>query len=93
MAYRIEYKAVRGLQNRNRYRCRRAAITGLLFVLFITEVWFFWPEGKSVLQGILFSGDVAVTVAALDDFAHQLGEGIAIKDAFIRFCKQIVTGG
>lgn len=93
MAYRIDYKPVRKLHNMNQGRCRRVALSGVFFLLFLSGVWHFWPEGKIALQEILFSGDVAVRVAALDDFADQFGNGVILRDAFEELCRKIFAGG
>lgn len=93
MGYRIDYQPVRRLHNMERSRYRRGALIGMFLLLFFSGVWHFWPEGKCVLQGLLFSGDIAVTSVALEDFAHQIGSGVTLKTAFAGFCDQILAGG
>ena len=92
MAYRIDYQSVRKLHHMAGNRNRRTALTAVLFLLFLTAVWCFWEEGKTVLQGMLFSGDPDVTAAAMEHFTHQLTDGVSVKAAFIEFCKDILEG-
>ena len=64
----------------------------MAFLLFLSAVWQFWEEGKETVKGLLFSGDISVTAAAVDHFAQQLGNGECVKDAFVGFCETILEG-
>ena len=92
MAYRIDYQPVKKLRGVQKRRSSRAAMTGSFFLLFLLGAGIFWPEGRAMLQGLLFSGDTAVTAAAMEDFVRELGEGTSVKEALFMFFRQIMEG-
>lgn len=92
MGYRIEYQPVRKLRGLQKRRCIRPALTGLFFLLFLLAVNLLWPEGQRILRGLLFSGDYAVTAAAMEDFSQNLETGFSLNEALFIFCRQIMEG-
>jgi len=92
MGYRIEYgpvKKVRGLER----RCsRRAALTAMCLLLFSICVGCFWPKGADVMRNLLFSGDAAVTAAAMENLTEDLQAGEPVTDVLRDFCVQIIDG-
>ena len=92
MGYRVDYqpvKKVRGVQKRT---VNVPAMTGVCLLLFLLLVNSAWPRGAEVLQGLLFSGDVSVTAAALEDMAVELRAGEELSSAVETFCKKVAQG-
>lgn len=92
MGYRIDYQPTNQLRHARSLRSRRAAVTGLLFLLFVCLVCFLWPEGRTVLCGILFSGDPDRTMEALETFGHQLETGTEVRQALVQFGRNLLEG-
>ncbi len=90
MGYRIEYPPIRKLRGQERQRSREAALTGLVFLLFLALVCSFWPQGKEFLKGLVFSGNWSVTAGALEDMVTELGEGAPFLQALEGFCMDVV---
>ena len=63
------------------------------FLLFLAFTVFLWPEGRAALQKLLFSGDAAVTTAALENLAWELEMGEPIAEALEEFCREIIING
>lgn len=92
MGYRIDYQPVRKIRGAEKRRSRRAALTGVFFLLFLFGVQILWQEGGQVLRGLLFPGDAAVTAAAMEDLVQQLGAGVRVGEALELFCRRIMEG-
>jgi len=92
MGYRVEYgpvKKVRGLEKRVSGVSSLIAVCLLLFFILVGS---FWPEGKEILQKLIFPGDPVVTAAALDNLTESLRSGEALSDSMAAFCIQILEG-
>ena len=90
MGYRVEYgpvKKVRGLEKRV---SRISALIGVCLLIFLVLVGCLWPEGKYVLQKLVFLGDPAVTAAALEDLTDNLRSGEDLSDGLSEFCIRIL---
>ena len=92
MGYRIEYQPGMKLRRQKGYYPRRAILTVLFLSIFLITVALAWPRGKAVLQGMLFSGDIAITAAALEDMTSDLQAGMSFPDALEEFCVHVITG-
>lgn len=92
MGYRIVYPSAGELGNVHSWGFRRVALTGLSLILFCSIVSFLWPEGKQVMQEILFSGDLSVMAMAVEEFTRKIREGTEIREAFAVFCSEILEG-
>ena len=91
MGYRIEYQPGMKPHRQKGYYPRRALLTVVFLSIFLITVAFAWPRGKDVLKGIVFSGDIAVTAAALEDMTSDLQAGMSFSDALEEFCIQVIT--
>lgn len=86
MGYRIDYQPVRRLQNIQQRHPRRAALTGILFLLFLLLVSRIWPEGRRAAQELLFSVDFAAQLI------NQLECGVPLLEALDAFGQQMMDG-
>ena len=83
-------KKLRGMEKR---RAAKPALTALFFLLFLFLVNSRWPRGKAFLEKLTFSGDRAVTAAALEDLSRDLRQGEDLTDALEAFCKTVMANG
>ena len=73
MGYRIVYRPVKTLRPQIRNRSRRAALTGIMFMLLLWMVGSFWEEGSNVLCGIFPPTDeCANAIKSLIDWCRKL---------------------
>lgn len=91
MGYRIEYQPGMKLRRQMGYYPRRAILTVVFLSIFLITVVLTWPRGKEVLKRMLFSGDIAVTAAALEDMTSDLQAGMPFSDALEEFCVHVIT--
>ena len=73
MGYRIVYLPVKKLRRQHQNRSRRAALTGIAFVLFLWIISTFWEEGRRVLWEILPSEAAGV----FTDLSQRIINGIS----------------
>lgn len=89
MGYRIEYPSF------GRQPCVRKAgllrMVIMMFGMFLLIVSVFWQEGRNLLLGLLFSGNLDETLAALETLSERLGEGAPLADAVTVFCREILN--
>lgn len=90
MGYRIDYGPVRKIRGAEKRRVGAAALTGISFLLFLLLVNSCWPRGSQVLRGLVFSGNAAVTAAALEDFSVELQMGEELPSAIENFCRKVI---
>ncbi len=93
MGYRIEYQPVPKLRRVKKRRSAALALTGIFFLLFCVLVNLLWARGAEVLGKLFFSGNVAVTVDALEHFVMELGAGEEFPSAFETFCRTVIQHG
>lgn len=93
MAYRVDYQPIKKVRGAEKRRVPVPALIAMFFLAFVLLVNTAWPRGSQVLRRLVFSGDTAVTAAALEDMARDLGEGEALPDALEAFCKTILKNG
>lgn len=86
MGYRIEY----GCPERQPDKPKRLGLTIVFFLAFLLLVNVFWPEGRKVLQELLWPGDMEQTQQALEVFIAQLRYGEPVSDAVESFCREIL---
>ena len=91
MGYRVTYPLKMRLPKQKTNHTRRTLLTFVFLCLFLTIVTVAWPRGKAVLQGMVFSGDLAVTAAALEDMTSDLQAGMPFADALEAFCIHVFT--
>lgn len=89
MGYRIRYPSIRKLHRMRQTRSCSAALTGMCFALFVFLVISVWPEGTMVLRRIFC---IDATVKSMETLTEHLKDGMAVGDAFMVFCKEIVGG-
>lgn len=92
MGYRIDYKPASRVRRREKDRFGSVLLSGLFFLFFLFMVKIVWPSGWDVLTGLIFSGDLAVTAAAVENLALQLDMGVPAEDAFLSFFRTIMEG-
>lgn len=63
------------------------------FAAFLVLVFAFWPRGRAVLAGTIFSGDRQVTARALELLARELKNGEGILEAVEAFCGCVLAAG
>ena len=90
MGYRVDYQPVKKVRLAEKRHSRVLALTGLCLLLFFLLVNSLWPQGAQTLREILIPGDAAVTTAALEDFAQELGAGETLRSALETFCRRIL---
>ena len=94
MGYRVEYFPEKErAQEKTVQKSYVWRFCALFFALFLVLSISFWPEGRETLQKLLFSGDVAVTTAALENLAWELELGEPIGEALEGFCREIIVHG
>lgn len=71
----------------------RRWLCGVFFALFLWMTVSFWPRGSDFLGRLVFSGDPAVTAAALESLALELQAGAPMGEALEAFCQEIVLHG
>ena len=91
MGYRVTYPLKMRLPRQKTNHIHRTFFTIVFLCLFLTIVTVAWPRGKAVLQGMVFSGDFAVTAAALEDMTSDLQAGMPFADALEEFCIHVFT--
>ena len=89
MGYRIEYES--DIQNSKQSRFPWAMATGF-FVAFLWVVNHYWPQGKHILQKLLWPGDWDSLSKAVDIFVQQLRWGEPVAEAATAFCREIIHG-
>lgn len=93
MGYRITYEPVKKVRGAEKRHSSTAALAGLFFLVFLLLVNLFWPQGAQTLRELILPGDGAVTAAALEEFAEDLGSGLPIAAAAEDFCRRIIAHG
>ena len=91
MGYRVVYPLKMKLPRQKAGCTRRTLLTVVFFCIFLISVTVAWPRGKAVLQGMVFSGDLAVTAAAFENMTSDLQAGMPFPDALEEFCIHVFT--
>lgn len=73
--------------------CRVPALTAAFLLLFLLSVSAFWQQGRKVLWNLVFPGDSAATVQAVEAFAQELKAGEPVKVAAEAFCRTVLDDG
>lgn len=89
MGYRIEYPSFGSVPCIRKTGIPRMVV--MMFGVFLLIVSVFWQEGRNLLLGLLFSGNLDSTLAALETLSAQLGEGVPLADAVTVFCREILN--
>ena len=92
MGYVIDYQAGPAVRKSNRRRHSAVRMAVVLLILLAVIPGFLLYDGEYTLQRILFPGNTAVTVSALENMAENLKEGVSFSDAFHCFCLRVLTG-
>ena len=94
LAYRIEYGTAVPLRFQpKRVKRHIRTLTALCILLFSLAVGKCWPEGKLVLQRFFLPGEPTVTEQAFVEMMGELNNGVALEDAVVAFCQQIIDRG
>lgn len=74
MGYRIKYKPVRKIRNRQIARSWKLTLIGFFFLLFLGVTYAFWPAGMQILRDLLTAAIRAVypLLHALQDMVEPL---------------------
>lgn len=64
--------------------------TALFFAAFLVLTFAFWPDGRAVLEELLFPGSGAKTMEALEVMASSLREGEPVRRAVDAFCREVL---
>ena len=90
MGYRIDYQSVaKPKKTEKRHHPILILSVCLLAVLLLGT---YLKDWRATLLKIIFPGDVAVTMASLDNMLAQLKAGEPFQDALIVFCQQVIAG-
>lgn len=88
MGYRIDY----GCGEEKCKKNRRSWMGLAAFVIFMTVVIRFWPEGRRVAAEFLFPGGAEQACQAAESFARDLRGGMPIGVAAEAFCRDVLSG-
>lgn len=89
MSYRINYGSSHRKMGNPITKFRLPALTGLCFLLFLTLVNTFWPEGSAYLSDKAHHWRESAAVLALDRLAEELHHGEPLAEAFSDFLSSI----
>lgn len=90
MGYRIDYQAVtRAKKRAKRHHPFLMLSFCLLAVLLLNTVL---KDQRTMLLQVLFPGDVAVTMASLDNMVDALRAGAPFQETVLVFCRQVIAG-
>ena len=88
MGYRIVYES--SFQKHNQHpRSFPWAMTACFLFAFLFVVNHYWPQGRHILQRLLWPGDWEVFSKAMDVFVDQLRWGEPLSDAAAAFCREL----
>lgn len=90
--YRIMYDSRTSVHSQ-KSRGRLVFLTAVLFLLFCTAVYSYWPDGRILLQTMLIPGDPETTLQAAEVFAAEVASGYAFSDAVKNFCSSVIENG
>lgn len=91
MGYRIEYLPIKKIRGAERNRGVLPCLTAVWFLVFALLVNLYWPQGKMVLQRIVFPEKASVTAAAVDVLAENMRSGEDVYQAisaFLQSCEK-----
>lgn len=90
MGYRIDYPSVA----RHKRVAKQHYPVLILFVFLLAVLLFntILRDQRTMLLKIIFPGDVAVTMASLENMITQLKAGAPFQDALLVFCQQVIGG-
>lgn len=91
MGYRVEYSLGSSKIRKKEKRSGVVALSAGCLLLFALLVNAFWPQGAHTLRELLLPGNAAVTAAALEGLAEDLGSGIEIPEALEAFCRKVMN--
>ena len=91
MGYVIDYQADTAAKKAKNRKRPAAKSTVMLLILLTVLSGFLLPNGKYFLHRILFPGNTAETISALEDMAENLKAGMPFSDAFSSFCFQVIS--
>ena len=81
MGYQVEYPPFARSDGYPKRISRISALTVLFLILFCLLVNSAWPRGAEVLKQLLFSEELVISAAALEDMAQELHSGARLWDA------------
>lgn len=86
MGYRIEYRCMSKVRGVEKRKSNLLSLTGLFLLTFFLLVYSFWPSGKAVFRGLIFSACPDVSPVAFNTLADDLKDGESLSDALTDFC-------
>lgn len=91
MGYRTEYGSVSRRKNAKTSSGIRVVLFTIIFLyMFAYLVNSYWPEGREVLQKVIWPADMQTSGQVVQAFVKKLRLGIPIWDAVESFCREIV---
>lgn len=91
MGYRVEYGPTTQKKRADRGTGgRRAWLTAAFLALFLVLVNICWPQGREVLNRLLWPGDAGATRQAAESFVEELRSGEPLGDAVEGFCREVL---
>lgn len=90
MGYRIDYQSVATPPKQRKRSLPFLIFSGCLLAALLFSIVL--KDERTILLRILFPGDVAVTMASLDNMLTQMKDGMPFVDAFQNFCTQVILG-
>ena len=94
MSYRIEYgTAIPERFQTPMIRRHVRTLTAICILLFSLAVGKFWPDGRQMLRQYVIPGEPSVTEQAFSDMISELNAGVALEEAVVTFCQQIIDYG
>ena len=94
MSYRIEYgTAVPAKFQVKERKSHVRVLTALCILLFAFCVSKCWTDGQQILRRFFLPGESSVTEQAFSGMITSLTEGVALEEAMVVFCQQIIDHG
>ena len=90
MGYRIDYPSVARFKRTATRHHLTLVLTVFLFAVLLFNT--ILREQRAMLLKMIFPGDVAVTMASLENMLTQLKAGAPFQDALLVFCQQVIGG-
>ena len=91
MSYCIEYNPELNTKYPKRKYTKQFPIKKLLFLTIILVTSYVFLQAK--LYRYFIPGDPDVTVPAFSAMVASVGDGDSVKDAFVKFCREIIING
>ena len=93
MGYRVDYGPMDRAMRKESYRMGGwPLLCAVFFLCFLILVGSFWPDGRVLMEKLLFPGDWQRLDAAAALFRDAAEDGGSVTDCVETFCKEILAG-